>query len=72
MVPFIGFLAWCFLQEVDVAAALGLGTDDHGDDWTDDLPLRYEPIQREVVWEEVNDPVEPPRRVPYRSRSRCH
>jgi hypothetical protein len=65
MVQFFGFLAWYLLQEVDLAAALGLSQDDDDhEDWTNDGPLAAEPRQGGVVWEHVNDPVEPPRRVP--------
>lgn len=65
MVQLFGFLAWCLLQDVDLPAALGLSQDDDDhEDWTNDAPLAAEPRHREVVWEDVNDPVEPPRRGP--------
>ena len=65
MVQFFGFFAWCFLQDVNLAAALGLSQeDDEHQDWTSERPLGAEPRRGEVVWEDVNDPVEPPRRVP--------
>jgi hypothetical protein len=65
MVQFFGFLAWCLVKEVDLAAALGLSQDDEDrDDWTNDAPLAAEPRRGDVVWEDINDPVEPPRRVP--------
>ena len=65
MVQFFGFLAWCLLEEVDLATALGLSRDeDDHEDWTNDAPVAAEPQRGEVVWEDVNDPVEPPRRVP--------
>jgi hypothetical protein len=65
MVQFFGFLAWCLLQDVDVAAALGLPQeDDDQEDWTNDRPFAAEPRRGGVVWEDVNDPVDPPRRVP--------
>jgi hypothetical protein len=65
MVQFFGFLAWCLLQDVDLVAALGLSQDDEDrQDWTNDNPSAAEPRRGEVVWEDVNNPVEPPRRVP--------
>jgi hypothetical protein len=69
MVQFFGFLAWCLLQDVDLVAALGLSQDDEDhQNWTNDDPSAAEPRRGEVVWEDVNNPVEPPRRVPEGAR----